>query len=227
MSASRKSGSKILGMVEPKEAEKLLLDWVNLPDLAMSPEDWNDPNPMFVDGPEDDSHRYFRSRYEHVLGLRLTNRLVSQLRDRLREVWDAADARTQDWYIFELRRLFHQWTSELRFYDWSAESHAELRARGYSAKAVAKATLELRKALEFRESLQEPPPVTPFEAAVFYFQRKLGHLAKHCQNPTCSEPYFLATKRWQKYCSEKCAAPALRESKREWWRQNRAKNGNL
>jgi hypothetical protein len=58
---------------------------------------------------------------------------------------------------------------------------------------------------------------------MFYFQRQLTGLAKYCGNETCPAPYFIATKKWQKFCSEKCAGPANRESKREWWRKNRAK----
>jgi predicted nucleic acid-binding Zn ribbon protein len=27
-------------------------------------------------------------------------------------------------------------------------------------------------------------------------------------------------KRWQKFCSEKCAGPANRESKRKWWQEH-------
>jgi hypothetical protein len=73
----------------------------------------------------------------------------------------------------------------------------------------------------------EPPPVTPFEAAVFYFQTSIADLAKHCGNSECPAPYFIAIKKWQKYCSEKCAGPAARESKRRWWQENRAKNGGL
>jgi hypothetical protein len=68
----------------------------------------------------------------------------------------------------------------------------------------------------------EPPSLTPFEQAMFHFQRIAGR-ARHCPNPTCSTPYFLATKKGQKYCSEPCAIPAQREAKRRWWAENRGK----
>ena len=50
------------------------------------------------------------------------------------------------------------------------------------------------------------------------------HLAdrlKFCGND-CSTPYFLAKRKDQKYCSEKCAAPAKREAKLRWWHENRS-----
>jgi hypothetical protein len=68
----------------------------------------------------------------------------------------------------------------------------------------------------------EPPKITPFEASIFYFQTRVGDKAKHCGHEDCPAPYFIAKKRWQKFCSEACAGPANRESKRKWWRENRA-----
>ena len=37
---------------------------------------------------------------------------------------------------------------------------------------------------------------------------------RKCQNPTCVAPYFLATRRDQRYCSEKCARLV---ANRTWW----------
>jgi hypothetical protein len=45
-----------------------------------------------------------------------------------------------------------------------------------------------------------------------------------CHNPDCPHaPYFFATRRSQKYCSDECAIPAQREFKRKWWRENGAR----
>jgi hypothetical protein len=40
---------------------------------------------------------------------------------------------------------------------------------------------------------------------------------RHCENPECPAPYFIAARRSQKYCSEACALPAQKEFKRTWW----------
>jgi hypothetical protein len=51
---------------------------------------------------------------------------------------------------------------------------------------------------------------------------------RKCQNPTCDAPYFLATRRDQRYCNEKCARLV---ANRKWWdkhgqewRENRAEH---
>lgn len=48
---------------------------------------------------------------------------------------------------------------------------------------------------------------------------------KFCANPECKRPYFITTRRDQKYCSDECAAPAKREAKRRWWAEHRGKLG--
>jgi hypothetical protein len=66
------------------------------------------------------------------------------------------------------------------------------------------------------------PALTPFEQAMYHLQR-IAKRMRHCQNPDCPAPYFLARKKGQKYCCSKCSAPMQRAQKREWWRKNRAK----
>jgi hypothetical protein len=41
-----------------------------------------------------------------------------------------------------------------------------------------------------------------------------------CGNPECAAPYFIATRRSQKFCSEDCTKPAQREYKRRWWNEH-------
>lgn len=52
---------------------------------------------------------------------------------------------------------------------------------------------------------------------------QLAEKMRHCANPECAAPYFLSTRRSQRYCSEPCALPAQREFKRTWWRENRGR----
>jgi hypothetical protein len=51
--------------------------------------------------------------------------------------------------------------------------------------------------------------------------RQAEHLV-YCGNPECPAPYFIATRKDQRYCSDDCAAPAKRQAKLKWWNENRA-----
>src|SRR5439155_2108676 len=42
---------------------------------------------------------------------------------------------------------------------------------------------------------------------------------RKCQNPTCSAPYFLASRRDQKFCNEQCSRLV---ANRRWWDQHGA-----
>jgi hypothetical protein len=69
----------------------------------------------------------------------------------------------------------------------------------------------------------QPPALTPFERAMFYFQRNANR-ARHCANADCPAPYYFArSNKPQRYCDSKCAGPAKREAKRKWWAENRGK----
>jgi hypothetical protein len=50
-------------------------------------------------------------------------------------------------------------------------------------------------------------------------QRSADRL-RFCGNPDCPAPYFIARRSTQRYCSESCAGPAERESKRVWWKEH-------
>jgi hypothetical protein len=41
-----------------------------------------------------------------------------------------------------------------------------------------------------------------------------------CGNSECPAPYFVASRRSQKYCTEVCAKPAQRAHKRAWWKEH-------
>ena len=51
------------------------------------------------------------------------------------------------------------------------------------------------------------------------------HLLKHCANPVCLSPYFIAKRRDQLVCNaEICKAERQREHARKWWNANRSSN---
>jgi hypothetical protein len=265
---SRKQGGKILGGITRADAERLLLDWVNLPDLS-DPAKSDDAfrrliarNPqLFGQDAQNipdfalaflagfgaaDVEMDFTTWYGGFCGLAqlidsgvalpTTEEMVEyilqkveraraaiaagitwsdlvELRDLLRRAWDVPDRRRKDWYLFQLRARVHTWKTLVEFFR-AHPQHVRL------APVPSEAILKLSKLTAI-----EPPPVTPFEATVIYFQTAIADLTKHCGNSDCPAPYFIAKKKWQKYCTEKCAGPAARESKRKWWQENRAKNG--
>lgn len=48
-----------------------------------------------------------------------------------------------------------------------------------------------------------------------------GHNFRYCLAPECPAPYFIATRKDQKYCCEECAEYGKREAGRKWWLANR------
>lgn len=44
-------------------------------------------------------------------------------------------------------------------------------------------------------------------------------LLRHCANPGCDEPYFIAAHPRQRYCTDKCAAWAQAQAKIAWWKE--------
>jgi hypothetical protein len=43
---------------------------------------------------------------------------------------------------------------------------------------------------------------------------------RKCQRPDCPNPYFLANRQQQKYCSEPCAQWSQRQLKLDWWNKH-------
>lgn len=70
-----------------------------------------------------------------------------------------------------------------------------------------------------RTRLPQPPPHLPLETA-FEFLLKHHNRARHCFYADCPTPYFFAKRHTQRYCSEKCAQSAEKETKRRWWSEH-------
>jgi hypothetical protein len=150
-----------------------------------------------------DRIKRIRSLYSDVVGSLLTDQDLLEMRDDIRLAWDTQNRRDRDWYLFLLRQNFQR----------------DVVIRDVMAKR------ELANPGRLGARLAAPPALTPFEATIVHFQTAIADRAKHCSSPACGDPYFIAVKRWQKYCSLECSGPATRESKRQWWRDHRAKNG--
>ncbi len=195
--SSHKRDHQILGAISTTQAERLLCDWANIPG----------PWPMIGMGQDStlklrDAVERIRRRHKNILG---DSRALGHLwlRDFLRRAWDTSDLRERDWYLFKFRDLYNLMVrrSAMSPADRQSDETDEVNA-GAPRHAA--------------------PQVTPIEAAVFHFQRHADR-ARRCPNPECPAPYFIADKKGQRYCSEACALPAQRESKRLWWANNRSK----
>jgi hypothetical protein len=121
----------------------------------------------------------------------------------LRKAWAAPNSRDRSWYVFMLR---HSYAFEMR-----------RQAMAHSDQQLTNPNLPPEQIALLTEMLSAPPDISPLEAALYYLQENVGELAKQCRNVGCKNPYFIADKPWQKYCSPDCAAPATREAKRKWW----------
>jgi len=66
-------------------------------------------------------------------------------------------------------------------------------------------------------------PPLPQELGIdMAFDYLLNHhnRTRYCPNPECPAPYFFAKRHSQRYCSEKCAQAAEKETKRKWWAEH-------
>jgi hypothetical protein len=187
MGSSKKQGSKVLGVITAAEAERLLVDWVNL---------------------KQEDAKKFLERYGGLLGNVFNSNEVFSLQGELREAWVAPNSRDRSWYLFMIRHT----------YAFAMKCQALGRSRD---ELLTPQTPEERIVL--RKMLAAPPEISPLEAALYYLQEAIGDRAKRCGYEGCRNPYFVAEKRWQKYCSEKCATPSNQKAKRKWWHEHKGK----
>lgn len=195
--SSHKSTNQVLGAMSPRRAEKLLCDWANLRgDVAAFRRLFGRYPEIFEKNGEESTH----------------TEIARWLRGLLLKAWDAPDQRRREWFIHEVEAYYH------KLHDDSAlkKDVGDETAHGILGSYIEPGDLlfELR-------TTEPPDQATPLEAMMCYFRRNADQ-ARHCPNPDCLAPYYFATKKGQKYCSEPCALPAQREAKRRWWNENRA-----
>jgi hypothetical protein len=204
MGSSRNTDNKILGVITPSRAELFLRRLANL-------------HP--VDGAVAEQ---LRAKYPEIAEPCASGRswleTLSWAQFYLRRAWDAPDERHRKWYLHEMRRDYRESVVMASF----AGVPASETPHGHIFSLVPGVGTDTQRV---DKRLIDPPPPTAFEAAVSYFQERIGDRAKHCGHVDCPAPYFIAEKRWQKFCTEACAGPANRESKRKWWHDNKAKGG--
>lgn len=115
------------------------------------------------------------------------------LREGVRGIWTAPDLRTKQWGVLRILDVTSFMEDQSGTYLWPFWSYPH--------------------------KVTSLPPPTARELVLLYLIRSNVHTYL-CANRDCSTPYFIASRRGQKYCSDACALPAQREFKRRWWNEN-------
>jgi hypothetical protein len=204
MNSSKGKSSRTLASSSPRaEARKLLVSVANLRDDDQGFE-WFKKNLPYVlkdvTAPTVCKEAVFTNPDESFsyIGSASTPRekwkyWILPLRATLRAIWRAPDRRTKEWGMFRVSQdFFSQGKGDL--------IHAPLDG-------------------SWDFLLKELKPRTRTERLILEFTR-WAELTRYCDNPDCPAPFFIAARRNQKYCTSKCAEPAQREFKREWWAKN-------
>ena len=127
--------------------------------------------------------------------------VISELRDGLRQIWNAEDQHTAEWHLFNLQLALHR-VVDARDDVW-ADKYLEpppANAPLYQAIDCVRRNLH-----HLRVCRNLAPPLTPPETRELY----------------CATPYFLHVR--EQYCSERCRAAGQKKHKVTWWNKNKAK----
>ena len=114
------------------------------------------------------------------------------LRETLRVLWRTPDRKTKQWGLFRISQDFFL----------QGDPNAIHRPGGQGGS-------------DFLLSWKPPTRTERFVLALMGW----ADLLRYCDNEECPAPFFIATKRTQKYCSHECGKPSRRESKLRWWTQ--------
>ena len=119
--------------------------------------------------------------------------LILPLRNRLRALWRAPDRYTKRWGVFRISQDFFL-QGDRNLLTGTVDDEADFSLRGI-----------------------HPPCRTERMISEFI---DLVDYACYCDGSECSKPYFIASRRGQKYCSPKCAQEFQKKFKREWWAEH-------
>jgi hypothetical protein len=119
---------------------------------------------------------------------------------------------------FSLRAITSSEKADVYFW---VHARTQLRALWEQPNLLHKKKMLLLLAASYMEECVEQGEEDRFPLVLLYAIEH-AHLLRYCLNPKCAEPYFVARRGSQIYCSEPCAEPAKREAKLRWWHQHRA-----
>ncbi len=127
----------------------------------------------------------------------------------IREIWKASNEGERRYFTFMLRS---------RLYDALIAQ-----ARDLIPKTVERsADGQFKRVAPWRteySAIMRSLPATSFDDVIDRLAALAGR-TKVCGNSACETPYFIAARKSQRYCNEKCANVFQQRAKREWWRQH-------
>ena len=250
LKSSNKPGPQILGMISARKAERLMVSLVNaqLPEEtggggdSMPIEEWRrvfearqarSEGAAALPALETDAgeaealitrlraqtEKYWPDLWgwadeAEELGRGRALSILRKIRFYLQQFWALPDLYTRDWYLHRARHYHHSHLIQPQL----IEARQEFEAASTADDARTKSTW---LNIQTENALDAPPRRTPFEESLFHLQR-IADKVRFCPNPECRGiPYFIASKKGQKYCSKSCALPTQRASKRKWWSTHR------
>lgn len=210
MNARRQRRDELLGGVNIHAAERLLVSLANA-DLDL-------PTRLKAQ-----THKYWPDLWEAVPGSAtgVQDRalgILRKIRYYLQQFWETQDPHAREWYLYRAREYF--WLSRLHQLQPEVTHWRKQLATAETAEQVRIASSWLNIWAE--NALDKAPERTAFEESLFHLQQIAGK-TRRCPNPTCLAPYFIATKKGQKFCTPECARPTLLASKRTYWNERRKK----
>jgi hypothetical protein len=162
----------------PAEAERLLLEWVNLPFEAKQAAEI---------GRVQDERERMHKRYPDVFGAFDDTQffeVLIQIQKSLQKAWSSAELGSKEWYFVEARNLYR----ELPII-FAPQDHPY---QAFYGDIDSNDDLQLQSRVNLLrrggQLFSEPPPSTPFDVAVSYFQRTLADRAKYCGDTLSQRP---------------------------------------
>jgi hypothetical protein len=152
---------------------------------------------------------YWASRLFELQPEETRNHALREYQELIREVWKAATDGERRYFTFMLRsRLYEALIAEAR------DSVPKTLKRSGEGKFERVAPWRTEYSAIIRSL-----PATSFDDVIDRLAALAGR-TKVCGNSACETPYFIAARKSQRYCNEKCANVFQQRAKREWWRQH-------
>lgn len=208
MNASRQHHDQLLGGISIEAAERLVTSLANA-DLELKTR------------LRAQTQRYWPDLWDRVgdTAEKAEERAVNilrRVRKYLQDFWETQDPHAREWYIYRAREWY--WLSRVHQLDPAVQSLRDELDTAETADAARSASSWLNITIDF--ALDKAPYRTPFEESLFHLQSIAGK-TRRCPNSKCQSPYFIASKKGQKFCSPGCARPTLLASKRNYWNEKR------
>jgi hypothetical protein len=142
--------------------------------------------------------------------------ILKKVQHYLRRFWRSQDTYERDWLIHRARQWY--WRSRVHEIDPDVRRIREEFNSATNADSARSAAERLNVTIDL--ALDNPPQRAAFEESLFHLQQ-IAFKTRFCPNPECKNPFFIATKKGQKFCTPECARPSMLASKRQYWKTRR------